>query len=246
MRLKEKTAIITGAASGIGRASAIAFAREGAQVVLLDIQEEEGFITEKAIRDLGGEATFIKADVTALSEIENAVAITLEKYGKIDVLMNNAGRGSFFDLHEMDDEKDFDAIFDLNIKSCFRMCKLVIPYMLEAGGGSIINVGSVGGITAMPKLSSYGASKAAVTEFTKTVAVEYAEQNIRCNAILPGAVNTALRVPDEFVERMVPVKRRCEPEEIAAAAVFFASDECPFCTGAALVVDGGITCGPCF
>lgn len=244
MRLKDKAAIITGAASGIGKACATAFAREGARVVILDIQEEQGAISEKEIKGFGGEASFIKTDVTVLTEIENAVEETIEKYGKIDVLMNNAGSGSFFDLHEMDEKKDFDFIFDLNIKSYFRFCKLVIPYMVRNNGGSIINVASVGGITAMPKMASYGATKAAIIEFSKTVAVEYADRNIRCNTILPGAINTALKVPDSFVDQMVPLKRLGEPEEVAAAAVFFASDECPHCTGASLVIDGGITCGP--
>ncbi|MCL1896993.1 MAG: SDR family oxidoreductase, partial [Clostridiales bacterium] len=174
MRLKGKTALITGAASGIGRACAIAFAREGACVAVLDINAENGAAVEKTIREAGGEAVFIKTDMTVLADIEAAVSKTAGLTGKIDVLMNNAGGGAFFSIHEMDEEKDFDLIFDLNIKSMFRMCKLVIPHMAANNGGSIINVGSVGGITAMPNMASYGASKAAVAEFTKTVAVEYA------------------------------------------------------------------------
>ena len=245
-RLADKVAVITGAAGGIGKAVAAAFANEGAKTVCLDIQEEKGQEAVKAIKSAGGEAIFIATDVTSLPAIEAAVRRTVEQYGKIDVLVNNAGAGRFYKLHEMDDENDFDFVFDLNIKSYFRMCKLVIPYMLKNKGGSIINTASVGGITAMPGMTSYGATKAAVIEFTKSVAVEYAEYKIRCNAIIPGPTNTALAPPPEFVDSMVPLKRLGEPEEIAAAALFFAGEEFTFCTGASLVIDGGLTCGPCF
>ncbi|HML37634.1 MAG TPA: SDR family NAD(P)-dependent oxidoreductase [Bacillota bacterium] len=249
MRLNGKVAVITGGAAGIGKGIVTTFAREGAKVIFLDIQEEKGFALEKAIRDAGGEATFIRTDVTAWSETENAVKKTVEKYGRIDVLVNNAGGGGFFWLHEMDDENDFDFTFNLNIKSYFRMCKLVIPHMLQNNGGSIVNIASVGGITGMPKQSAYGATKAAEIEFTRTVAVEYATRNIRCNAICPGAIRTELVPPGSEIEEkilsIVPVKRMGTPEEIASAAVFFASDECLHCNGASLAVDGGITCGPC-
>jgi len=245
-RLKGKVAIVTGSAGGIGKAIAMIFASEGAKVICLDIQAMKGLEVEKAIKGAGGEAMFMKTDVTVLTEIENAVMRTVDTYGKIDVLVNNAGVGKFFSLHEMDEAGDFDFVFDLNIKSYFRLCKLVIPHMLKNGGGSIVNTASVGGITAMPNMSSYGASKAAVIEFTKSVAVEYAAGGIRCNAIIPGPTNTALAPPPEFVDGMIPMKRLGEPEEIAAAALFFAGDECTFCTGASLVIDGGLTCGPCF
>lgn len=249
MRLEGKVALITGGAAGIGKASAAAFAREGAKVVFLDIQEEKGFVVEKEIKDAGGEAMFMKVDVTVLSDIENAVNKTVEKYGKIDVLMNNAGSGTFFNLHEMDDEKDYDAVFNLNIKGYFQMCKLVIPHMLKNNGGSIINIASVAAITGMPKQSSYAATKGAVVQLTKSIAVEYATRNIRCNAILPGLTNTELVPEGSEVEKLimtiVPMKRGGKPEGIAAAAVFFASDECPFCSGASLVIDGATTCGPC-
>lgn len=245
-RLEGKTAIVTGAAGGIGKAIAKRFAREGANVVILDILEEKGAGVEKEIRDAGGTGVFLKTNVTVLAELEDAVKKTIGKFGRIDVLVNNAGAGRFFSLHEMDDENDFDFIFDLNIKSYFRLCKICIPYMIKNNGGSIINTASVGGITAMPGMASYGATKAAVIEFTRSVAVEYATSNIRCNTIIPGPTNTALAPPPEFVDSLVPVKRLGEPEEIAAAALFFASDECTFCTGASLVIDGGLTCGPCF
>lgn len=245
-RLEGKAAIVTGAAGGIGRAVAKLFSREGARVAILDIQEESGAATESEIKADGGVAMFIKTDVTRLQEIETAVSKTASAYGAIDILVNNAGTGKFFSLHEMDDEKDYDSVFDLNIKSYFRMCKLVIPHMLKNNGGAIVNTASVGGVTAMPGMSTYGASKAAVIEFTKSVAVEYATSNIRCNVILPGPTDTAMAAPQEFIDSMVPMKRMGRPEELAEAVLFFASEACAFCTGASLVIDGGLTCGPCF
>lgn len=247
-RLNGKVAIITGATSGIGAAMADLFAAEGAKVVFIGRREDRGRAVEQEIQQAGNEATFVRGDVTVRSDVENLVAQTIEQHGRIDILVNNAGLGSAFKLHEMDVDKDFDAIFDLNIKAYFITCRLVIPHMLKQKGGSIINVSSIGSISGIPLRSSYAASKGAVNQLTRSIAVEYARDNIRCNAILPGLTTTDAVPVGSAKEKaalaIVPMERAASPREIAQAAIFFASDECPFCSGALLVIDGATTCGP--
>ncbi|UWG95536.1 SDR family oxidoreductase [Dehalobacter sp. DCM] len=243
-RLTNKVALITGATSGIGKATAEIFAAEGAKVIFVGRRTELGQAVEDGIRAKGGEATFIQCDVTVQHDLENVINRTIEKYGQIDILFNNAGAGYLGHTHEMD-IVDFDALFNLNIRSYFTMTKLVLPYMMKQRNGSIINCGSVGGIVGMPNNSAYSSSKGAVSLLTKSLAVEYAAYNIRVNALCPGMTTSDLVPAGGDVEKLfaptVPLGRPAKPEEMAYAAVFFGSDECTYCTGALLVVDGGVT-----
>jgi len=245
MRLTDKVALITGGTSGIGKATAEVFAAEGARVVFTGRRTENGQALEADIRAKRGEATYIKGDVTIQADLENVVNRTIEKYSRIDVLFNNAGAGFKCDFHEMD-MSDYDRVFNLNTRSYFAMTKLVIPHMMKQKSGSIINNGSVGGVIGMPGHSAYSASKGAICQFTKSLAAEYAKYNIRVNAILPGMTTTDLVPEGSDIEKLfistIPLARAAKPEEIAQAAVFFASDECTFCTGSQLVIDGGASC----
>lgn len=248
-RLENKVAIITGATSGIGKAIAIEFAREGAKVVFIGRRKEKGIAVEKEIHDLGGEGFFYQGDITQREHVKNLVNVTLEKYGKIDILVNNAGSSTVKSLHEYDMEKDYDQIMDLNIKSYVEMCKEVLPHMIKRKYGNIVNVASIGSITAMPKQVSYAISKAGIVQLTRTIAYEYAMQGIRANTICPGLTQTELVQADSPVEKLlqqiVPSKTSGTAKGIAMAAVFMASDESPFMSGANLVIDGACTCGPC-
>jgi len=244
-RLEEKVAIITGATSGIGRATAILFAREGARLALAGRRENLGKELVNTIKSNDGKAVFIKTDVTIKNDIKNLVETTINIYKKIDILVNNAGIVRMFNFIEMDEIKDFDEVFNTNVKSCFLLCKEILPYMLEQKKGVIINVGSVAGEVGVPKLTSYSASKGAIRQFTKSLAVEYAKFGIRVNAVIPGATRTSM-IPEgkdfeKFVLTHQPMGKIASSEEIAPAILFLASDEASFCTGSLLIIDGGET-----
>ncbi|MCL2335943.1 MAG: SDR family oxidoreductase [Firmicutes bacterium] len=245
-RLDGKVAIITGATSGIGEAIARLFAKEGAKVVFSARRVEKGKKIEAEIRKAGGNAVFVKADVTKKEDIINLVTETLKLFNQIDILVNNAGLGRDFVFHEMDEVLHFDDIFNLNVKSYFLMSKEVIPHMLEKGKGSIINTASVAAEQGVPMNSSYSASKGAIKQFTRSLALEYAKSGIRVNAVLPGLTTTE-QVPagsklESILLQAVPMGRAAQPDEIAPGYVYLASDESSFCTGTLLVIDGGITC----
>lgn len=243
-----KVAIITGAASGIGRAASLIFAREGAKVVVSDINEVGGNETVEMIKDAGGDACFAKCDTSDAGQVEAMVAVAVDTYGSLDCAFNNAGVGhptaSIIDCTE----EDFDRFYRVNQKGVWLCMKYQIKRMLEQGGGAIVNTASIAGLIAAPKLGAYGASKHAVVGLTKTAAIEYVTKNIRVNAVCPGVIRTAM-VETLFKERPNMEKRMIDyqpghrlgaPEEIGEAAVWLCSDAASFVTGHAMPVDGGI------
>jgi NAD(P)-dependent dehydrogenase (short-subunit alcohol dehydrogenase family) len=251
MRLKGKVAIITGGNSGIGQATAILFAREGARVVIAARDSGSGHQTVDMIKAFGGEAVFIQTDVSKELEVRSLIMQVIVKFKRIDILFNNAGIELTKPVTETTEE-ELQRILDVNLKGVFFGCKYAIPYMLKNKSGSIINTASSAGVVGMPNLAAYSASKGAVISLTRQTAVEYAEQGIRVNAICPGAIMTPMLrryidmapnplAAEEKMAEVHPMKRVGKPEEIANAALFLASDESSFMTGQALCVDGGLT-----
>jgi NAD(P)-dependent dehydrogenase (short-subunit alcohol dehydrogenase family) len=244
--LEGKVALITGGASGIGLATAQLFARNGASVVIADVNREAGAVT---VKNLGGHGVFEAVDVTRSAECERLVERTLREFGTIDILLNNAGmirRASVTDLSE----EDWDRVMDVNVKSVFLLSRLVVPIMTKAGGGVIINMASGWGLAGGARASAYCASKGAVVLLTKAMAIDHGAQNIRVNCICPGDTDTNMlrheakqlnEREDQFLLDAArrPLGRLGRPEEIAQAALYLASDSSSFVTGTALVVDGG-------
>ena len=248
MRLEGKVAIITGGANGMGAEECRIFAREGAKVVIADVMEEEGKQVEAEIAESGGDAVFMKLDVTSESDWQEAVDAALARYGKLDILVNNAGISGTHHPDSMSVEA-WDTFMDINAKGVFLGMKTVIPQMQSAGGGSIVNISSISGIVGQNVIHmGYNASKGAVRIVTKSAAVQYAQDGIRVNSVHPGAMppmrsSSAARDPDMrsgMVEN-VPMRRIGLPEEVGYAVLFLASDEASYITGAELVVDGGFT-----
>ncbi len=250
MKLKNKVALITGGASGIGRESSLLFAREGASVVVVDIHDEAGEKTVKDIEAGGRQAFFVHADVSRAADCENMVRVTEETFGKLNVLLNNAGI-----MHRKDDdamatdEEVWDLTLAINLKGVFLGCKYGIPALRRAGGGSIINTASfVAFLGAATPQIAYTASKGGVLAMSRELAVVHARENIRVNALCPGPVHTELLMKfldtEEKKQRRlvhIPVGRFGLAEEMARAALFLASDDSSYMTGSALTVDGGIT-----
>jgi len=244
-RLDNKVAIITGAGMGMGQAGALLFAREGAKVVVVDWKAEAGEETVKMIKDSGGEAVFVKADVSRAKDVENAVKKAIEKYGKLDIIYNNAaviGRPAFT---EDVTEEEWERIMSINLKGVWLGMKYAIPEMLKGGGGSIINTASQCGDRGTRNLSPYCAAKGGVLALTRITAMELAKKNIRVNALNPGIIGSpmVLTMPKEEIrgfEEIIPQGRLGKPEEVAYAALFLASEESSHVTGHTLVVDGGI------
>jgi NAD(P)-dependent dehydrogenase (short-subunit alcohol dehydrogenase family) len=249
MRLKSKVAIVTGGSSGIGEAIARLFAKEGAKVTITGRRKEKLEEVVETITQAGGQALDVPGSVTVEADVQNAVTSTIRTFGRIDILVNNAGNLFYAGpLHETED-KVWDETLDIFLKGVFRFTRAVIPQMLKQGGGSIINISTVVGLKAMPGFSAhaYSAAKGGVVMLTKTVAIEYAKNKIRCNCICPAGVDTpgvASFVTDpknrEWFNAIHPIGRMGKPEEIAQAAVYFASDEAAWTTGAIMPVDGGI------
>jgi NAD(P)-dependent dehydrogenase (short-subunit alcohol dehydrogenase family) len=249
-RLDGKVAVVTGGASGIGRASAKALAAEGARVIVGDVAEERGESAAQEIRDAGGEATFVRADVTKMSDVEALVREAVDRWRRLDVMFNNVGVAIPGTAAEMD-EDDFRRVLDVNLIGVWRGMHAAIPQMLRTGGGSIINTSSVQGHVAFLGWSGYAASKGGVDALTRQAAVEYAPKGIRINSIVPGTILTEMNEkilreaedPDAQMAMwtsMHPVGRVGQPDEVAAAVVFLASDESSFITGESLRVDGGL------
>jgi len=245
-----KVALVTGATSGIGRATAIAFAREGAKVVISGRREKEGRETAGIIEKAGGEATFVRPDGTDESEGAALVAKTLATYGRLDAAFNNAGvEGQIGPIHQQTVE-NYHQTMNANVLGVFLSLKHEIPAMLKNGGGSIVNTSSVAGIRGFPGGAIYAASKHAVVGLTKAAALEYAARSIRINAVLPGPIETAML--DRFAAGIgadaakllaagQPIGRTGRPEEITAAVLWLCSDAASFVIGQSLVVDGGRT-----
>ncbi len=245
--LEGKIALVTGGGSGIGKASALAFAREGAKVVVADVVVDGGEETLGLIKKAGGEAIFVKADVSKAAEVEALVNKTVEAYGRLDCTHNNAGiEGSLVTTTEYTEES-WDRVMAINLKGVWLCMKYEIPQMLKQGGGSIVNTASGAGLAGAQLLSAYVASKHGVVGLTKTAALEYAKSGIRVNAVCPGVIRTpmvarGIALRPEFESQMLavePVGRFGEPEEIAEAVVWLSSDAASFVTGHAMSVDGG-------
>jgi NAD(P)-dependent dehydrogenase (short-subunit alcohol dehydrogenase family) len=249
-RLDGKIAVVTGGASGIGRASAKALAAEGARVVIGDVAEERGESAAQEIRDAGGEVTFVRADVTKMSDVEALVREAVDRWRRLDVMFNNVGEAIPGTAAEMN-EDDFRRVLDVNLIGVWRGMHAAIPEMLRTGGGSIINTSSVQGHVAFQGWAGYAASKGGVDALTRQAAVEYALKGIRINSIVPGTILTEMNEkilseaedPDAQMAMwtsMHPIGRVGQPDEVAAAVVFLASDESSFITGESLRVDGGL------
>lgn len=247
-RLAGKICIVTGAGSGIGRASAIRFAEEGARVSAVDI---DGAAVEATVREIGDAAVAVQADVSVAAQVKAYTDATVERWGGLHVVFNNAGVNLPGVFHEATDEV-IDRTLNVNVKGCIYGCRYAIPYMLAGGGGSLINTTSVNGLVAEPFLTIYATSKGAIVMLSKGIALDYAKQGIRCNALAPGWVDTpinyahaemlgGLKEVYATIDSFQPIGRPGEPREIANVALFLASDESSFVTGSVIVADGGMT-----
>ena len=248
MRLRNKVALISGGAKGMGAVEARMFAREGAKVVICDIAEEEGHQTEAEINETGGECLFVRLDVTSDQDWQEAVAATVARFGRLDVLVNNAGIYPREPRLEDIGEELWDQIMEINVKGVFLGTKHAIPEMRKVGGGSIINISSTSGLVGSPRSAAYVASKGAVRLFTKSTAIQYAGGGIRANSIHPATIETpgtAATLADEAYRQnqmeTIPLGRLGQSEDVAYGALYLASDESSFVTGSELVIDGGFT-----
>jgi len=248
-RLDGKTAIVTGGANGMGRAAARMFAEAGARVAIFDIQAAAGEEAAAEIQASGGEAVFLKTDVTDAAAVRASFAAVVEKWGRVDTLFSHAGTIIVKPLHESTDA-DYDRLMDINVRSAFLVCRETVSHMLENGGGSIVITSSIGGEKGFALESLYCMTKGAVLQLARSIAIEYRDRGIRANAVCPGFVKTAHGLR-EIVELdglgqnwneadLHSVQGRlCEPEEVAAAALWLASDDASFVNGQALYVDNG-------
>ena len=247
MRLEGKVALISGGARGMGATEARMFAQAGAKVVIGDVLEEEGRQTEAAINESGGECVFVRLDVTDESAWENAVDTAINRFGKLDILVNNAGIARINNV-EGTSADEWNLVMDINAKGVFLGTKSAIPAMRDAGGGSIVNISSVAGLVGNVLSSAYTASKGAVRLLTKSTAIQYARDGIRCNSVHPGTIETpmtAAMLSEEAYRQdrlnRTPLGRLGTAEDVAYGVLFLASDEASFMTGSELVIDGGRT-----
>jgi NAD(P)-dependent dehydrogenase (short-subunit alcohol dehydrogenase family) len=249
-RFENKTALVIGGTAGIGRATAIAFAAAGANVVIAGLGASEGRAVEAEVRAVGVGALFIEADVSREADVQQVMARAVERFNRIDAAVNNAGiEGRFGPVHESTVD-DFERIIGVNLKGVWLGMKYQIPHMLAHGGGAIVNTASSAGVTGIANVALYTASKHGVVGLTKATALELAASKIRVNAVAPGPVNTGLlhrmisgNIDISTIAASVPMQRVSEPEETARAIVWLCSDAASFITGHTLVVDGGLTVG---
>ena len=249
LQFADKAALVTGGASGIGRAAALSFAHGGARVVVADVDQAGGEETVRLVKAEGGEAVFVKADVRAAVDVEAMVAATLQSFGRLDIAFNNAGvLGSGAAMIDFT-EDDWDDVMGINLKGVWLCMKHEIPAMIQAGGGAIVNTSSIAGLVGSQHSPAYAASKHGVVGLTKTAALQYAPQGIRVNCVCPAAVYSPMletlvtrnpQVGDRLLASQ-PNGRFASPEEVAAVVTWLCSDAASFVTGAALPVDGGYT-----
>ncbi|MEH6544412.1 MAG: glucose 1-dehydrogenase [Porticoccaceae bacterium] len=246
-RVQDKVCLITGAALGMGREHALLLAEHGARLILTDLNVEAGEATAKDINDAGGDAIFIKHDASSEQDWQEVIKTGVEHYGKIDVLVNNAGVLILKSIQETTTE-DWDFVQSVNTRGVFYGVKYVLPAMQKAGGGSIINISSIYGIVGAPSASAYQASKGAVRLLSKSAAVEYGEHNIRVNSVHPGVIATNMTkdmITDEAATQALLggaiIRRPAQPKEVSWGILFLASDESSYMTGSELVIDGGYT-----
>jgi len=260
MKLRDRVAIITGAGSGIGRATALLFAKEGARIVVADIDLKKGEETVNAIRKDGGQSLLIETDVTRSSSIEKTVSKTISHFGRVDILHNSAGVDIFVINPKADGtavgtlEEDWDKLLAINLKGTFLFCKFTLPHMIRQKSGVILNMGSEYGLVGGLASAAYCASKGGVVMLTKQMAIDYAPYNIRVNCICPCNVDTPLmekglatsedpKAARQTWMNIMPLRRFSKPEEIATAALYLASDDASFITGTSFIIDGGVTAG---
>ena len=244
MKLKEKVAIVTGATSGIGRASALLFAQEGAKVVAVGRRAELGEELVEEIKAAGGEGIYVQADMMKEDDMDKVLESTIAAYGRIDILFNNAGIAFSAPLAQYD-MGNFDRIMEMNLRSPFLMCKKALPYLVETKG-NILNTSSISGLKAQHNGYAYNASKTALIRLTEILALEFAPAGVRANAICPGVTKTdilATVAPEQMAQlaAAIPMGRLGEPIEIAKAAVFMVSDDASYMTGQSIAIDGGYT-----
>ena len=247
MRLENKMAMISGGARGMGAVEAKMFGQEGAKVVIGDVLDEDGKQTEAEINEAGGECVFVHLDVTDETAWQDAVAAAVDRFGKLDILVNNAGIARINNVEDTTSD-EWDLVMDINAKGVFLGTKAAIPEIRKAGGGSIVNISSIAGLTG-GRTSSYAASKGAVRLLTKSSAIQYAGEGIRCNSVHPGVIETPMTTPimlntkesRDLNASRHPLGRVGQPEDIAYGVLFLASDESSFMTGSELVIDGGLT-----
>lgn len=249
-RLENNVALVTGGGSGIGRASALAFAREGAKVAIVDVAVAGGEETLKMIKEVGGEAIFVKTDVTNAAEVEGSINKTIKTYGQLNCAFNNAGGGGEMAITAECTKENWDYVINVHLTGVWLCMKYEIPEMLKCGGGVIVNTASIFGLVAEDAgLPAYTAAKHGVVGLTKAAALEYAKSNIRVNAVCPGTIRTPSIVrfaalDPQSEEKMIqrhPLGRLGAPLEIAEAVVWLCSDAASFVTGLAMAVDGGYT-----
>lgn len=247
-RLAGKVAVVTGGNAGIGESIAKLFAREGAAVVVTGRRKVELTRVVQDISNEKGHALAVEGSITDESHVRETARRTVEAFGKIDVLVNNAGIGSFGKkIHELDDET-WTNVLDVNLTGIFRMTRAMVPHMLRRGGGAIINISSIASLVGIPMLPVYAASKGGLDALTRAMAIDYAKDGIRCNVVTPGLIATPMAAPlmanpeelDPILDHY-PIRRAGKPEEVAEMVLYLASDEAAWVTGATFRIDGGMT-----
>ncbi|MEI5992866.1 SDR family NAD(P)-dependent oxidoreductase [Candidatus Enterococcus mansonii] len=240
---KDNVVIVTGSTSGIGEATAKEFAQAGATVIVCGRREDKGEVVVEKIKEYGGNALFIQTDVTDDSSMQHLVEEVIKQFGKIDVLINNAGVYRSFPFEQIDMEKEYEELFNINVRSYIYLSKLVLKYMLERGTGNIINIASVGGLNGGPGIATYCASKGAILQLTRSMAKEFGGRGIRVNSVLPGLIHTEMMPEggpmDQVIDTMIPLKRAGQSQEIAQPILFLCSPYASFINGASIMIDGG-------